>query len=62
MVTNETSLVIEEVLNSFKRQHNAENGELSVYTKELISSVAKPYNRTQRQDMYRSLFTIGELD
>ena len=61
-VTNDPSVVIEEVLNNFKRQHNTEDGELSAYTKELISHLPKLYNRTQRRDMHRTPFTIRELD
>ena len=36
-VTNDPKVVLEEVLNSFQRQHNTEDGKLSAYTKELIS-------------------------
>ena len=32
-MTNDPKVAIEEVLNSFKRQHNAEEGELSHYIK-----------------------------
>ena len=35
-VTNDPKVVLEEVLNSFLRQHNTEDGELSAYTEELI--------------------------
>ena len=35
--TNNPKVVTGEVLNSFKRQHNAEDGELSDYNKNLIS-------------------------
>ena len=61
-VTNDPKVVLEEVLNSFLRQHNTENGELSAYTEELISHLTKLYNRTQRRDMDRTPFTIQELD
>ena len=56
---NDPKEVIEEVLNSFKRQHNAKDGELSDYTKNLISHLPKPYNRTQRRDIHRTLFRCG---
>ena len=46
-VTNDPKVVLEEVLNSFLRQHNTENGELSAYTEELISHLLKLYNQTQ---------------
>ena len=36
-VTNDPKVVLEEVLNSFKRQHNTEDEELPAYTEELIS-------------------------
>ena len=36
-VTNDPKVVLEEVLNSFHRQHNSESEELSAYTEELIS-------------------------
>ena len=62
MVTNEPRVVIEEVLNSFKRRHNAEHGESSNYTKNLISHLPKLYNRTQRRDVHRTPFTMRELD
>ena len=55
-------MVLGEVLNSFLRQHNTEEGELSAYTEELISHLPKLYNRTQRRDMHRTPFTIRELD
>ena len=61
-VTNDLKVVPEEFLNSFKRQHNTEDQELSAYTEELISHLPKPYNRTQRRDMHRTPFTIRELN
>ena len=61
-VTNDPKVVLEEVLNSFLRQHNTEDGELSAYREELISHLPKLYNRTQRRDMHRTPFTIRELD
>ena len=61
-VTNNPKVVLEEVLNSFLRQHNTEDGELSAYTEELISHLPKLYNRTQRRDMHQTPFTIQELD
>ena len=51
-----------EVLNSFQRQHNTEDEELSAYTEELTSHLPKLYNQTQRQDMHPTPFTIRELD
>ena len=60
-VTNDPKVVLEEVLNSFLRQHNTEDGELSAYSEELISHLPKLYNRTQRRDMHRTPFTIREL-
>ena len=53
---------MDEVLNSFKRQHNAEDRELSDYTKNLISYLPKVYNGTQRRDIQRTPFTMRELD
>ena len=47
-VTNAPKVVLEEVLNSFHRHHNPEDGEQSAYTEELISHLPKLYNRTQR--------------
>ena len=47
-MTNDPKVVLEEVLNSFLRQHNTEDGELSAYTEELISHPPKLYNQTQR--------------
>ena len=61
-VTNNPKVVLEKVLNSFLRQHNTEEGELSAYTEELISHLPKLYNRTQQRDMHRTPFTIRELD
>ena len=61
-VTNDPKVVLEEVLNSFLRQHDTEDGELSAYTEELISHLPKLYNRTQRRDMQRTPLTIRELD
>ena len=61
-VTKDPKVVLEELLNSFLRQHNTEHGELSAYTEELISHVPKHYNRTQRRDMHRTPFTILEFD
>ena len=61
-MTNDPRVVLEEVLNSFLRQHNTEDGELSAYTEELISHLPKLYNRTQRRAMHRTSFTIRELD
>ena len=61
-MTNDPKVVLEEAINSFLRQHNTEDGELSAYTEELIYHLPKFYNRTQRRDMHRTLFTIRELD
>ena len=61
-VTDHPQVVLEEVLNSFLRQHNTEDGKLSEYTEELISHLPKLYNQTQRRDMHRTQFTIRELD
>ena len=61
-VTNNPKVVIEEVLTSFKSQHNAEDAELSDYTKHLISHLPQLYNRAQRCDVHRTPFTIRELD
>ena len=61
-VTNDPKLVLEEVLNSFQRQHNTEDEELSAYTKELISHLPRLYNLTQRRDMRGTPFTMRELD
>ena len=57
-----TKVVVEEVVNSFKQQHNAEDRDLSDYTKHLISHLPKLYNPTQRRDIPRAPFTIRELD
>ena len=50
--TNDPKVVLEEVLNSFQRQHNTEDEELSAYTEELISHLPKLYNQTLRRDMH----------
>ena len=61
-VSNDPEVVIAEVLNSFKRRHNAEHRELSDYTENLIPHLPKLYNRTQRRDIHRTPFTMRELD
>ena len=61
-VANDPKVVLEEVLNSFLRQHNTEDGELSADMEELISHLPKLYNRTQRLNMHRTPFTIREID
>ena len=61
-VTNDSKVFLEEVLHSFLRQHNTEDGELSAYTEELILHLPKIYNRTQRPDMHRTLFTVRKLN
>ena len=40
-VTNDPKVVIEEVLDSFRRQHSAKDGEFSDCTKNLISQLPK---------------------
>ena len=55
-------MVLEEVFDSFLHQHNTEDGELLAYTEEVISHLPKLYNRAQRRDMHRTLFSIRELD
>ena len=60
-VTKDPKVDQEEVLNSFQRQHNTEDEELSAYTQEWISHLPKLYNRTQRRDMHRTPFSIQEL-
>ena len=52
-------VVLEEVFNSFLREHNTEDGELSA---ELILHSPNLYIRTQRRDMHRTPLTIWELD
>ena len=54
-LTNDPKVVLEEVLNSFLRQHNTEDGELSAYTEEVISYLPKLYNRTQRPHAHDTL-------
>ena len=61
-VTNDPKVVLEEVVNSFQRQHNTEDGDLSAYTEEWISHFPKLYNQTQRRDMRQTPFTILKLD
>ena len=61
-VTNDPNVVIEELLHGFKRLHNAEDGELSDYTKHLISHLPQVYNQTKRRDVHRTPFTIREWD
>ena len=61
-MTNDLNVVIEEVLNRFKRQHNAEAGGLSDYTNSLISHLPTLYNRIQRREIHRTLLTIQEMD
>ena len=51
-MTNDPKVVLEEVLNSFLRQHNTEDRKLSPYTEKLISHLPKLYNRTQQRDMH----------
>ena len=46
-VINDPNVVVEDVLNSFKRQHNTEDVELSAYVKEVISHLPTIYNRAQ---------------
>ena len=50
------------MLNSFKRQHNAEDGELSDYTKHLMSHLPQLYNRTQRREVQRTPLSTRELN
>ena len=45
-MTNNPKVVLEEVLNTFLRQHNTEDRELSAYTVELIPHSLKLYNQT----------------
>ena len=61
-VTNDSKVVLEEVLNSFQCQHNTEDEELSAYTEILISHLPNLYNRTQQREMHGTPFTIWELD
>ena len=58
-VTNLPKVVIEEVSNSFKRQYNAQDGELSDYTKHLISHLPQLEKRAQGRHVHRTPFTIG---
>ena len=44
---NNPKVVLEEVLNTFQRQRNTEDEELSASTDDLISHLPKLYNRTQ---------------
>ena len=59
-VTNDPKVVLGEILNSFQRQHNTEDKELSAYTEELISHLPKLYNPTLQRDMHRTSFTIRD--
>ena len=49
-VTNDPEVVLEEVLNSFLRQHNTEDGELSAYTEEtdiVLAETLQPNTATR---------------
>ena len=58
-MTNDRKVVIQEVLTSFKRQHHAEDGVLSHYTKHLISHLPQLHNRAQRHDVHRTRSPFG---
>ena len=61
-MTYDPKIVIDEVLNTFKRQHKGEDGTFSDYTKNLISHLRTLYNRTRRREMHRIPFTLQNLD
>ena len=61
-VNNDPEVVLEEVPNSLQHQQKNEDEKLSAYTEEFLSHLPKVYNRTQRQDMHHTPFTIRELD
>ena len=61
-LTNDPKVVLEEVVNSFQRQHNTEDGDLSAHTEEWISHFPKLYNQTQPRDMRQTPFTILKFD
>ena len=50
-MTNGPAIVLQNVQQSFQIQHNAGDGELSDYTKELISQLPRVYNQVHQRDM-----------
>ena len=60
-VTGNKREVLEEVAQSFSRQHNQEQQELSGITRRMMGALPRVFTADQSEDIYRSRVTLGEI-
>ena len=60
-VTGNKKEVLEEVAQSFRRQHNRGQQELSGITRRLVRALPRVFTAEQSEDIHRSRVTLGEI-
>ena len=60
-VTGKKKVVLEEVAQSFRRQHNQGQQELSGITRRMVRALPRVFTAEQSEDIHRSRVTLGEL-
>ena len=60
-VTGNIREVLEEVAQSFRRQHNQGQQELSRITRRMVRALPKVFTAEQSEDIHRSRVTLGEI-
>ena len=60
-VTGNKKEVLEEVAQSFRRQHNQGQQELSGITRRMVRALPRVFTAEQNEDIHRSRVTLGEI-
>ena len=60
-VTGNKKEVLEEVAQSFRRQHNKGQQELSGITRRMVRALPRVFSAEQSEDIHRSRVTLGEI-
>ena len=60
-VTGNKNEVLEEVAQSFRRQHNQGQQELSGITRRMVRALPRVFTAEQSEDIHRSRVTLGEI-
>ena len=61
-VTGNKKEVLEEVTQSFRRQHNQWQQELSGITRRMVRALPRVFTAEQSEDIHRSRVTLGEIE
>ena len=61
-VTGNKKEVLREVAQSFRRQHNQGQQELSGFTRRMVRALPRVFTAEQSEDIHRSRVTLGEIE